>query len=78
MILHKYLKESCVSLFQQYTQTTTAFIAIQTTPIPMLSETTIRTQDGDINIEREARRWLYGGKQDKLDLAFNNVKPKDR
>ena len=31
----------------------------------MLSKTTIRTQDGDINIEREARRWLYVGKQDK-------------
>ena len=31
----------------------------------MLSETTIRTQDGDITIEREARRWWYGGEQDK-------------
>ena len=26
----------------------------------MLSKTTIRTQDVDINIEREARRWWYG------------------
>ena len=26
----------------------------------MLSKTTIRAQDGDINIEREARRWWYG------------------
>ena len=50
-------------LFQQYTQTTTAFIAIQTTPIPMLSKTTIRTQDGDIMIETEARRLWYDGEK---------------